>query len=144
MRKDRKITDLRWGLFNYRGKYFLSNIKDIPIYFKRKKFLKKHGYTEPAEWETWLWFITVMKEILTWYRYKRVGTPWIIESYPDKRDSDNVITETNEKVWDAELDKMISLLDKMNFDDVCVSTDAIEAKDEFFRMFSKYFYDFWD
>ena len=52
--------------------------------------------------------------------------------------------EINERVWNEELDKMIALLDKMNTDEVQITAEALKAKDEFFKMFSEYFYDFWD
>ena len=144
MKKTEKITDLKWGLFRSRGKYFLNNLADIRVYFKRKRFLKKHGYSEPATYETWLWFITVMKEILTWYRYERCGTPWVVDAYSGEHESRDVAVEINEKVWNEELDKMIALLDKMNTDEVQITAEALKAKDEFFKMFSEYFYDFWD
>lgn len=144
MKKDRKITDLKWGLFSFRGKNFLNNLADTRVYFKRKKFLKEHGYPEPATYEMWMWFITVMKDILTWYRYNRHGTPWIIDAYPNEYETQNVVSEINDKAWNDELDKMIDLLEKMNIDNLNTGSNALKAKDEFFKMFSKYFYEFWD
>ena len=85
-----------------------------------------------------------MKEILTWYRYERCGTPWVVDAYSGEHESRDVAVEINERVWNEELDKMIALLDKMNTDEVQITAEALKAKDEFFKMFSEYFYDFWD
>lgn len=59
----KRTNNLSWGLFNFRGRYFLRNIKDIPIFIKRIFFTLKHGYAPQAQWETYVWFIDTMREM---------------------------------------------------------------------------------
>ena len=126
--------------FDYRGKYWYMNLKQIPLYFELMHHLIKYGYDEYATWETFDWFIDTMKSILTSYRKHHWGYPIDIEA----------------EEWDNIIDKMIALLDDM---DECNPKYEIEeyekeptkkydemnaAKDEFFKLFSKYFYNLWD
>lgn len=126
--------------FCYRGRYWYKNIKHIPLYFKLMHHLVKYGYDEYATWETFDWFIDTMKSILTSYRENHCGYP----------------CDLSEEGWDKIIDHMIELLDLM---DECNSKyDAEEyekdwkkrydemyaAKDEFFKLFSEYFYNLWD
>lgn len=122
--------------FDYRGRYWYKNIKYIPLYFKLIHHLIKYGYDEYATWETFNWFIDTMKSILTSYRKKHWGCPW----------------DMDEEEWDGIIDKMIALLDDM--DECNPKYDEEEynkqyekmsvAKDEFFKLFSEYFYNLWD
>ena len=140
---------LSCGLFVFRGKNWWRNLKDIPIFIKRIFFTLKHGYSPVAQWETFGWFITVMREILINYRDNRTGTPVVIPDY----DAHDLISENkNVNVYNSLLDEMITLLDKM---DECNSTyngasleemhSAMDsAKNKFFELFSKYFYTLWD
>ena len=140
---------LSCGLFVFRGKYWWRNLKDIPIFIKRIFFTLKHGYSPVAQWETFEWFITVMREILVNYRDNRMGTPVVIPDY----NVDDLISENkNVNVYNSLLDEMITLLDQM---DECNSTyngvsleemhSAMDsAKNKFFELFSKYFYTLWD
>lgn len=140
---------LSWGLFMLRGKNWWRNLKDIPIFFQRIFFTLKHGYSPVAQWETFEWFIAVMREILINYRDNRTGTPVVIPDY----DADDLISENkNIEIYNNILNEMIELLDKM---DECNSTyngvsleemhSAMNAaKDKFFELFSKYFYTLWD
>ena len=75
------INKLSWGLFMFHGKDWWRNLKDIPIFIKRIFFTLKHGYSPVAQWETFGWFITVMREILINYRDNRTGTPVVIPGY---------------------------------------------------------------
>ena len=101
-----------------------------------------------AKWETFAWFIDVMKEILTNYRYNRYGSPVIIDDYFNEGNRD----EKNKESYDQILDKMIALLDKMDesnplYDDIDWATkdeSMSKAKDEFFKLFSEHFYSLWD
>lgn len=143
------INKLSWGLFIFHGKNWWRNLKDIPIFFKRIFFTLKHGYTPAAQWETFGWFIAMMREVLINYRNNRVGTAVVIPDY----DVDDLISENkNVDVYNNILDEMIMLLDKMDesnpayndvsFEEMHSAMDA--AKDRFFELFSKYFYTLWD
>lgn len=140
---------LSCGLFMFQGKNWWRNLKDIPIFFQRIFFTLKHGYSPVAQWETFEWFIAVMREILINYRDNRMGTPVVIPDY----NIDNLISENkNIEIYNNILNEMIELLDKM---DECNSTyngvsleemhSAMDsAKNKFFELFSKYFYTLWD
>jgi soluble cytochrome b562 len=137
--------------FNWRGKYWYKNIKEIPLYFKLMRHLIKHGYDEYATWETFDWFIDTMREVLTSYRKSHIGYP--VHSLDTEYDEEKVAKE-----YDEGLDKMISLLDDMDesnpkyeaeeYKDINGIVDKhnemYAAKDEFFKMFSEYFYCLWD
>ena len=140
---------LSWGLFMFHGKDWWRNLKDIPIFIKRIFFTLKHGYSPVAQWETFEWFITVMREILVNYRDNRMGTPVVI---PDYHTDDLISENKNIEIYNNILNEMIELLDKM---DECNSTyngvsleemhsDMDSAKNKFFELFSKYFYTLWD
>ena len=133
MRNQDKINRLCFNLFQYKGKYFYKNIKDIPIFFSRLKFVIKHGYYPQAEWETFSYFIDIFIEIISTYRYERNGTP-VITGDVDK----------DEKDFNLVLEEMLNCLQIMkkydNIDHVIVNN----VKDRFFKLFSKYFYDLWD
>ena len=143
------INKLSFGLFMFRGKNWWRNLKDIRIFIKRIFFTLKHGYSPVAQWETFSWFITVMREILINYRDNRMGTPVVIPDY----NIDDLISENkNIEIYNNILNEMIELLDKM---DECNSTyngvsleemhSAMDsAKNKFFELFSKYFYTLWD
>ena len=143
------INKLSWGLFMFHGKDWWRNLKDIPIFIKRIFFTLKHGYSPVAQWETFSWFISVMREILINYRDNRMGTPVVIPGY----NIDDLISENkNIEIYNNILNEMIELLDKM---DECNSTyngvsleemhSAMDsAKNKFFELFSKYFYTLWD
>lgn len=143
------INKLSFGLFMFHGKSWWRNLKDIPIFIKRIFFTLKHGYSPVAQWETFGWFITVMREILVNYRDNRMGTPVVI---PDYHTDDLISENKNIEIYNNILNEMIELLDKM---DECNSTynsvsleemhSAMDsAKNKFFELFSKYFYTLWD
>lgn len=135
-KKKKKIqtNNLTFGLFNSCSP--ISNLKDIPIYFKRLAFLLKHGYSPMAQWETYHWFICVMREIFTFYKNERVGDI-LIEDVPEDKWKD-----MNDELYG----NLLSLLDDMD-EEKYYPNDTIKmerAKEEFFKLFSKHFYDFWD
>lgn len=143
------INKLSFGLFMFHGKSWWRNLKDIPIFIKRIFFTLKHGYSPVAQWETFGWFIAVMREILINYRDNRMGTPVVI---PDYHTDDLISENKNIEIYNNILNEMIELLDKM---DECNSTyngvsleemhSAMDsAKNKFFELFSKYFYTLWD
>ena len=84
----------------------------------------------------------MMKEVLSYYRYKRAGTPILIADGVDKN------TEAYNKV----LDEMLQLLNQMDDSNPMYlnmslkeKTDqCINAKNRFFKLFAKYFYYLWD
>nr|DAH09403.1 MAG TPA: hypothetical protein [Caudoviricetes sp.] len=145
----KNINNLTFGLFDYPKRFWYYNLKDIPIFIKRIFFTLKHGYSPTVQWETFEWFIVVMREILINYRDNRMGTPVVIPDY----NIDDLISENkNIEIYNNILNEMIELLDKM---DECNSTyngvsleemhSAMNAaKDKFFKLFSKYFYTLWD
>ena len=143
------INKLSFGLFMFHGKDWWRNLKDIPIFIKRIFFTLKHGYSPVAQWETFGWFITVMREILVNYRDNRMGTPVVIPDY----NIDDLISENkNIEIYNNILNEMIELLDKMNECNSTYNGVSLEemhsamdsAKNKFFELFSKYFYTLWD
>ena len=143
--------------FRYKGRYWYKNIKEIPLYFRLIHHLVKHGYDEYAAWETFSWFISIMKLILIEYREGRQSTPIVIDNYPwiIKTEEDEAKERENEAKWESIVNRMIELLDDMDeyspkyddyeFKDLKRKNAEMEsAKNEFFELFSKYFYDLWD
>lgn len=145
------INKLSWGLFMFHGKSWWRNLKDIPIFIKRIFFVLKHGYSPAAQWETYGWFMSVMKEILTNYRYNRMGSPVVIDNFFDVKE-ENPNDVVNEEAYNAILDRMIVLLDKMDESNPIYNNmswkkryeEMADATNEFFKLFSDYFYCLWD
>ena len=142
---------LSCGLFVFRGKNWWRNLRDIPIFIKRIFFTLKHGYSPVAQFETFEWFMDVMKEILTNYRYNRMGSPVVIDnSFDVKEENSNDVV--NEEEYNAILDRMIVLLDLMDehnqlYNDMDwkeADKKKEDAKNEFFKLFSEQFYGLWD
>ena len=139
--------------FNYRGKYWYKNIKYIPLYFKLIHHLIKYGYDEYAEWETFNWFIDTMRSILPHY-HEHSGVPIVVDNYPwsEETEKDKKIIKQNEDRWYSIIDRMLELLDLMDernprYDNANYKDEEEamnKAKDEFFELFSKYFYNLWD
>lgn len=123
-------------VFTARGKYFYMNFKSIPTYFKLIWHLNKYGYDKYALWSTCYWFIDTMKDVLTRYNGDRMGYPCNMTEYE----------------WDKTISRMIALLGDMDennpeYDDLSLAEIYQRqqvAKNEFFALFSKYFYDLWD
>ena len=142
---------LSCGLFMFRGKNWWRNLRDIPIFIKRIFFTLKHGYSPVAQFETFEWFMDVMKEILTNYRYNRMGSPVVIDNFFDVKE-ENSNDVANEEVYNAILDRMIVLLDLMDehnqlYNDMDwkeADKKKEDAKNEFFKLFSEQFYGLWD
>ena len=142
---------LSCGLFVFRGKNWWRNLKDIPIFIKRIFFTLKHGYSPVAQFETFEWFMDVMKEILTNYRYNRMGSPVVIDNFFDVKE-ENSNDVVNEEEYNVILDRMIVLLDLMDehnqlYNDMDwkeAYKKKEDAKNEFFKLFSEQFYGLWD
>lgn len=145
----KNINNLTFGLFEYPKRFWYYNLKDIPIFFQRIFFTLKHGYPPVAQWETFEWFITVMREILINYRDNRIGTPVVI---PDYHIDDLISENKNIEIYNNILNEMIELLDKMDECNLTYNGVSLEemhsamdtAKNKFFELFSKYFYTLWD
>lgn len=148
------INTIREECFGYRN--IFDKIKNIPRYIRRVRYLKKYGYDKGALWETFDWFTKTMRDILIQYRYHHNGSPLL-----DDNDEGDAIHDK----WDAIVDRMIELLDLMDEDNPIYDIDFPDdeagreewlkitkennekmyaAKDEFFELFSKYFYHLWD
>ena len=142
---------LSCGLFVFRGKNWWRNLRDIPIFIKRIFFTLKHGYSPVAQFETFEWFMDVMKEIITNYRYNRMGSPVVIDNFFDVKE-ENSNDVVNEEEYNAILDRMIVLLDLMDehnqlYNDMDwkeADKKKEDAKNEFFKLFSEQFYGLWD
>ena len=145
------INKLSFGLFMFHGKSWWRNLKDILIFIKRIFFVLKHGYSPVAQWEIYGWFMSVMKEILTNYRYNRMGSPVVIDNFFDVKE-ENSNDVVNEEEYNAILDRMIVLLDLMDehnqlYNDMDwkeADKKKEDAKNEFFKLFSEQFYGLWD
>lgn len=138
-KKFKGTHNLSAGLFGYRGWYWYKNIGDFWTLIKRVFFTLKHGYAPQALWETDGWFIGVMREILTNYRDNRI--------FVGVFKSETETAEENEQKTNEMLDRMIKLLDKMELDfikDDETEEESNAAKEEFFALFSRYFYYFWE
>lgn len=145
----KNTNNLTFGLFDYPKRFWYYNLKDIPIFIKRIFFTLKYGYSPVAQWETFEWFITVMREILVNHRDNRMGTPVVIPNY---NINDLISENKNVNVYNNLLDEMITLLDQMDENNSAYNDISLEemystmdtAKDKFFELFSKYFYTLWD
>jgi len=131
------------------------NVKGIIPYFKAMHHLAKYGYDDLAVWETASYFIHTMRSILIKYSETRSGTPVLVENYPlgvPKTDEEKRIVLENSLKWEAIINRMIHLLDLMDednslYDDLEygeIFSNINKAKEEFFGLFSKYFYHLWD
>ncbi len=138
--------------FRYQGKYWYKNITEMPLYFTLIRYLIKNGYDEYAVWETFDWFIHTMKSILTEYKNHHHSVPVLIEDYPYDSKGAKEKRQLSDEMWETTISKMISLLDDMDENnpkyekmDMIEQNEALEkAKNEFFELFSKYFYCLWD
>lgn len=134
--------------FCYPKRWWYKNLKNIPLYFKLIHKLIKYGYDEYATWETFNWFIYTMQSVLEVYKNTRNSSPNL----------EGLNIEESDKKWDEILNEMIRLLRIMDESNPIYSTDHYKgfegmkkkgnemnkAKDEFFRLFSTYFWNLWD
>lgn len=139
LKKFKGFHNLSAGLFGYRGWYWYKNIGDFWCLVKRTFFALNHGYAPQALWETDGWFIGVMREILTDYRNNRTFVGFF--------DHETKTDEENEQKTNELLDHMIGLLDKMELDFMQneeTVKESDKAREDFFTLFCKYFYCFYD
>ena len=143
--------------FHYSKKYWYKNIKNIPRYFRDIRFLMKNGYDRYAVYDTFDWFTLTMKDILLKYKESHSSSPVLLQNFPYsiqecRTEEGKEIIKTNAELWNSTIDKLISSLEKMDennpdyegmtFEEK--SNNMEKAKDEFFELFSKHFFDFWD
>ena len=126
---------------------FPYNIPHIPVNFF--KFIKElfsfihNGYPYEAVYENYNYFINTQREIFKKYLEHHWG-------YPGYEDA-----ATNEQ-WEDIVRHMIDLLDKMDENNYDINyeinpnepltheKEMIKAKNEFFELYSKWFFDLWD
>jgi hypothetical protein len=105
------------------------------------------GYDAVDTFETFAKFIERYTKILTEYRKKHVGIPMEFEN--SEEEWDKVIDEMlyhlhymDEETVTDELEKAVP--DGWHVSQIIVDNVMLHHKDEFFKLFSKYFYDLWD
>lgn len=136
------ITRISFGLFL--GSFWMK-LKDVPIFLKRVIYTLRHGYPPQATWEIYEWHRRVMFETLSEFRKNLNG-------YPASYDDEDSSPEEQYDKWGAIIDEMCNYLDAMGEDSYDYSIEnfkkndlaRIEAKDKFFALFSKYYFDLWD
>lgn len=131
-------------------------IADIPRYFRELRYLMKYGYDRYATWELRSWFPMTMKDILQEYRNCHHGYPIVTDNCPmysnDKDENDKRLRKENNEKWDAIIDRMIELLGLMDEGNPVYEDEhpanagerRTAAKNEFFVLFSEYFWALWD
>lgn len=147
--KELTILSPKWGLFR-KGQGLKNHLKDIKIYFERKKFINEHGYSPVAQWETFSWFTEWAYEILKEYRDHRSGNPTF---NPRTKESIEATADVLSPLWNRYFDEMVFFLDVMkryDTDEELQSGSKEKAKyyeiitNNFFKMFSNVFYTLWD
>ena len=113
---------------SYKIRGFITNIK---WFFQRGR----KGYCDIDVWNVDIWFCKVMKRILVEFNKNNMG---IFNQLYDEYGTEEGIKKQKEII-----DKMIYLLDEMNFEKQDDLFKLEECKDEFFELFSKYFYELW-
>lgn len=143
--------------FCYSKTHWYLNLKNIPLYFENLHKLIKYGYDPYAHWECYDWFIRTMKPILTRY-LESEGVPIVIKNFPSiiQTEEDKELEKQNSEEWNRIINRMIELLDLMDDNnEKYLTEDYIKyplkgdtereiAKNEFFKLFSEYFYYLWD
>ena len=98
----------------------------------------RYGFCDADLWEIDSWFVNIMPAMLQRFKDTRVSSP-------DFENRLTIDSEYEQKIftdWDDILERMIVLLGEMKVDDCrSMSIKQSESKDEFFELFSKYFYD---
>ena len=124
----------------YLKRYVWTNIKwyarELINAPKRTRELKKKGYTYETLWSIDYWFLEIMPNILKEFREKTQSYPYRLtpEEWDEVlRKMEQYLYEMNDNNYDTE---------KMSY--VEIAAAQMEAKDNFFKLFSEYFYDLWD
>ena len=124
------------SVFIYHGRYWYLNIKEIPRYFKAIIYLLKHKRLSSNWYDIQYSFRTQMRSQLKELLENHHSYPYYI----------------TDSEWEDILANMIYYLDMMDegaYDNKSLSMEeitanCIEAKDNFFRLFSQYYFDLWD
>lgn len=137
------INSLTWGLFHSKGNW----IKDFWIMLKRIPFVLKHGYYPQAIFEAYDYQIDMWRDILTWFRNERTGSPVVLPEEKLVGDWE----DENDAMVNAKFDAMLAALDTMAEDPLdCPNGHAAgyairnAAKDNFFQLYSELFFYLWD
>ena len=118
----------------FHASYWELKIRNFRWWLQRGK----RGWSECDSWNIDTWFMNVMLPMLTSYRKHHIGYPGFFHSVDE---------------WNEVLDRMIYLLKEMKKDDFTAGgiNNIMEAynyrndcKNEFFALFSEYFYNLWD
>lgn len=141
----------------YRFPYCLREIKNIPHAIKYRFQRAYKGFADCDTWSLDNYFIEVMKPALKYFKENQNGHPY----------------DLTEEEWNSILDRMIFLLSEMDVDTCSQQNEYYEntdwvndfdeetrkkavnrtieidkyidsCKDEFFKLFSEYFYSLWD
>lgn len=139
----RPITRISWGLFC--GSFWMK-LKDIPIFFQRIWYTLRHGYPPQATWEMYEWHRRVMLEVLAQYRNQMHGWPEYIPT------EDGNCRQVSFEEWGDIIDEMCAKLNDMDEDDGRYDEMSFheeskareQAKNDFFHLFSLYYYNLWD
>lgn len=101
----------------------------------------RYGFCDADLWEIDSWFVNIMHAMLQRFKETRVSSP----DFENRIITDAEYEQELIQNWDDILDRMIVLLGEMRGKDHhSLSAKQIASKDEFFELFSKYFYDLWD
>lgn len=108
-----------------------EGLRNIKWFFQRGV----KGYCDADLWNIDTWFCKVMKPMLIEFRKYNNG---IFNQLYSKYDHDEAVRKQDEI-----LRRMIDLVDGMNFEEHENCDNIEDCKDEFFELFSKYFYELW-
>lgn len=130
--KEKKPTQLTWGLF-YSPRQFFGDVK---IWWKRLKFLLRHGYAEPFLWQYCDCFTAVTKDWAQWMKDNRTTNIMFEGIGEDKLGDAN----------DTFYTRMMENLELMETDgwDGEELKEATSAAKRLFEDFGNYFFGFWD
>lgn len=143
--KEMKWFEKIWDVITtpyYKAKWWLKETYWEVRYGFERMF---KGYDSVDTFETFAKFIERYTKILTEYRKTHIGYVWDMS----EEEWDNIIDEMlyhlhymDEETVAAELEKDVP--DNWNVSAKTVSDILDKHKDEFFKLFSKYFYNLWD
>ena len=117
----------------YRIRHPIERLRDYYLNIKYSIQRVHRGWCNMDTFEIDSWFLNVVPEMLRYLREHKCGFPGYIEG--EKCSSED---------WDNILDKMIECFEKASPENGIISDANVAAKDEGFKLFSKYFYYLWD
>lgn len=134
--------------FDWRGiRWWRRILLSIPEFCKEVTFFLKKGFTYSAVYNHFGWFIESERDILKEYLLVQNSYPTEFEKFNTEEEPDKGYEK-----WRELISRMILLLDDMdetnpkynNMDYEKQQNAMDEAKEEFFQLFGKYFYNLWD